>query len=120
MQDVQNEQTLVARVLHSLHAPDPDMQLQLLQVAQQQLFLGGMRRLRHTLPALGFATLRLVRRVTGGEAAKTGAFSWWAGSGSRKQGSQHAALAANSADSGLCRTALGADCCRVVRAGRSR
>ncbi|KAF5843796.1 vacuolar protein sorting-associated protein 35-domain-containing protein [Dunaliella salina] len=70
-EDVQNEQTLVARALHSLHAPDPDVQLQLLQVAQQQLFLGGMRRLRHTLPALGFATLRLVRRVTGGEAAKS-------------------------------------------------
>jgi len=62
----------VARLLHSLQAPDPAVQFDLLQIAQQQLYLGGMRRLRHTLPALGFAILHLVRRIAAGEEAKGG------------------------------------------------
>lgn len=66
---MQIEQTLVAKLLHSLQAPDPATQFELLQIAQQQLYLGGLRRLRHTLPALGFAVLQLVRRIAGGEAS---------------------------------------------------
>mmetsp|Transcript_10243 Transcript_10243/g.17835 ORF Transcript_10243/g.17835 Transcript_10243/m.17835 type:complete len:833 (-) Transcript_10243:476-2974(-) len=62
-EDVAGEQVLVARLLHTLAADQADVQFQLLVTAQAQLVLGGPRRLRHTLPALGFCGLRLVRRL---------------------------------------------------------
>ncbi|KAJ9533549.1 hypothetical protein QJQ45_026606, partial [Haematococcus lacustris] len=60
---VQSEQLLVARLLHSLHSDDPATHFQLLVTAKEQLVRGGPRRLRHTLPALGFAALAIVRRL---------------------------------------------------------
>ncbi|KAL6753231.1 vacuolar protein sorting-associated protein 35 [Haematococcus lacustris] len=62
-EDVQSEQLLVARLLHSLHSEDPATHFQLLVTAKEQLVRGGPRRLRHTLPALGFAALAIVRRL---------------------------------------------------------
>ncbi len=75
-QDVQSEQVLVARLLHTLYSEDLAVQFQLLQTAQEQLLKGGPRRLRHTLPALGFAGLALVRRqAKAGEAPPAGGAS---------------------------------------------
>lgn len=62
---MESEQSLVARLLHSLWAQDRDMHFAILEAARTHLLKGGPRRLRHTLPALGFATLQLVRRVAG-------------------------------------------------------
>ncbi len=67
------EQVLVARLIHSFHSDNPAEQLQLLLTAQEELNKGGPRRMRHTLPALGFAGLALVRRLTRGGQTGPGA-----------------------------------------------
>ncbi|KAG1664616.1 hypothetical protein FOA52_004491 [Chlamydomonas sp. UWO 241] len=61
--DMEREQVLVARLLHSLHSPDPAAHFALLETARSELMAGGPRRVRHTLPALAFAGLALVRRL---------------------------------------------------------
>uniref|UniRef100_A0A7R9YYL8 Vacuolar protein sorting-associated protein 35 n=1 Tax=Chlamydomonas euryale TaxID=1486919 RepID=A0A7R9YYL8_9CHLO len=68
-EDMEREQVLVARLLHSLYADDASHHFRLLAAAKQQVQAGGPRRLRHTLPALGFAGLAIVRRLAAGEAA---------------------------------------------------
>ncbi len=50
---------LVARLLHSLQTDKPSVQFQVLCTAKQHLVRGGPRRLRHTLPALGFCALKV-------------------------------------------------------------
>ena len=62
-EDVEEEQVLVARLLHSLHNDDPATHFAILATARAELMPGGPRRTRHTLPALGFCTLQVVRRL---------------------------------------------------------
>ena len=56
-------QVLVAKLLHSLHHDDPATHHALLAAAKEELLAGGPRRTRHTLPALGFCALQIVRRA---------------------------------------------------------
>mmetsp|Transcript_27157 Transcript_27157/g.69109 ORF Transcript_27157/g.69109 Transcript_27157/m.69109 type:complete len:847 (-) Transcript_27157:307-2847(-) len=72
-EDVASEQVLVARLLHALHSDDVATHFALLDTARAQLLLGGPRRLRHTLPALGWAGLALVKRLgAGGQGSSSG------------------------------------------------
>ena len=69
-EDIEEEQVLVARLIHSLYNDDPAVHHAILLTAKEELMPGGPRRTRYTLPALGFCTLQVVRRV-----AKTSASS---------------------------------------------
>ncbi|KAG2501801.1 hypothetical protein HYH03_000301 [Edaphochlamys debaryana] len=62
-EDLEEEQLLVARLLHHLRSADPDTHFAILATAQRQLNEGGPRRLRTTLPALVFCGLALHRRL---------------------------------------------------------
>lgn len=68
-QDFDEEQDLVARLMLQLRADGPDTQFAVLRTAQKRLAEGGHARLAHTLPALGFAALRLVREIAAARAA---------------------------------------------------
>ncbi|GFR39847.1 hypothetical protein Agub_g344, partial [Astrephomene gubernaculifera] len=65
-EDLDEEQVLVARLLHCLASPHPDTHFAILTTAHQQLLAGGPRRLRTTVPALVFCGLGLHRRLVGG------------------------------------------------------
>lgn len=62
-EDLEEEQVLVARLLHHLTADDPDTHYAILRAVHAQLLLGGPKRLKTTLPALIFCGLGLHRRV---------------------------------------------------------
>ncbi|GLI69968.1 hypothetical protein VaNZ11_014715 [Volvox africanus] len=62
-EDLEEEQVLVARLLHHLRSPDPGTHFAILKISQQQLLVGGPRRLRTTLPALVFCGLELHRKL---------------------------------------------------------
>eukprot|EP00198_Chlamydomonas_reinhardtii_P000706 XP_001690041.1 subunit of retromer complex [Chlamydomonas reinhardtii] len=62
-EDLDEEQVLVARLLHHLRSDDPDTHFTILSVAHDQLLAGGPRRLRTTLPSLVFCGLALHRRL---------------------------------------------------------
>ena len=62
-QDFEEEQGLVARLIHRLRSDDPGQHYALLQAARKRLSAGGARRLRHTLPPIAFAALDIVRRL---------------------------------------------------------
>ena len=62
-EDFEEEQALMARVVLKLRADDFETQLTLLQTAKQQFQNGGARRLKHALPPLAFAALRLGRKA---------------------------------------------------------
>ena len=63
LQDFEEEQGLVARLIHRLRASDPGRHYALLQAARKGVSAGGPRRLRHTLPPIAFAALDIVRRL---------------------------------------------------------
>lgn len=63
VQDFEDEQGLVARLIHRLRAADPAQHYALLQKARARFSVGGARRLRHTLPPIAFAALGIVRRL---------------------------------------------------------
>jgi len=63
VQDFEDEQGLVARLIHRLRAADPAQHYALLQTARNRFSVGGARRLRHTLPPIAFAALGIVRRL---------------------------------------------------------
>lgn len=62
-QDLDEEQVLVARLLHHLRSDDPDTHFAILGAVRQQLLEGGPLRMRTTLPALVFCGLALHRRI---------------------------------------------------------
>lgn len=57
------EQTLVAKLVHVLEHEDTDVTYQMLNVARKYLQPGGPERASVTLPALVFASLKLLRRI---------------------------------------------------------
>lgn len=69
MQDFQEEQNLVARLVHQLRDPDTDVRYSTLVAARERFAKGGPRRQRHTLPPVAFAALQLVGDI----AARKGA-----------------------------------------------
>jgi vacuolar protein sorting-associated protein 35 len=63
LQDIEEEQVMVARMLHQLTAPTPGLQFAILRAARAHLELGGPARLKHTYPALAFCGLKALRRL---------------------------------------------------------
>lgn len=59
MEDFNEEQTLVAKLIHLLRSAEPDVQFQILIAARQAFAQGGDRRLPFTLPPLITGALRL-------------------------------------------------------------
>lgn len=60
-QDFEDEQNLMGRLMHQLRCPEPDSQFALLKAAREKITLGGASRLKHTIPPIAFAALRVVR-----------------------------------------------------------
>lgn len=59
LQDFAEEQNLVARMMHQLQSDDADEQFHILKTARQHFIQGGPRRVKHTLPPLAFAALKV-------------------------------------------------------------
>uniref|UniRef100_A0A383WCT9 Vacuolar protein sorting-associated protein 35 n=1 Tax=Tetradesmus obliquus TaxID=3088 RepID=A0A383WCT9_TETOB len=62
-EDIEEEQVMVARMLHQLTAPTPGLQFAILRAARAHLELGSPARLKHTYPALAFCGLKALRRL---------------------------------------------------------
>ena len=62
LQDFQEEQDLVARLVHRLRSPDPAQRFAMLRTAWERLSVGGPHRLRHTIPPIAFAALHIARQ----------------------------------------------------------
>eukprot|EP00879_Flechtneria_rotunda_P029400 GHRR01031802.1.p1 GENE.GHRR01031802.1~~GHRR01031802.1.p1 ORF type:complete len:393 (+),score=183.36 GHRR01031802.1:632-1810(+) len=60
-QDLEEEQVMVARMLHQLTSPNPSLQFAILRAVKAHLELGGPSRLRYTFPALVFCGLKALR-----------------------------------------------------------
>jgi vacuolar protein sorting-associated protein 35 len=71
LQDIEEEQVMVARMLHQLTAPTPGLQFAILRAARAHLELGGPARLKHTYPALAFCGLKALRRLTAAQQASS-------------------------------------------------
>lgn len=70
LQDMEEEQVMVARMLHQLTCDDLRSQFEILRAARAHLELGGPARMRHTLPALAFCALKALRRLLPGQQQK--------------------------------------------------
>ncbi|PNW88440.1 hypothetical protein CHLRE_01g029650v5 [Chlamydomonas reinhardtii] len=90
-EDLDEEQVLVARLLHHLRSDDPDTHFTILSVAHDQLLAGGPRRLRTTLPSLVFCGLALHRRLV---TARAGAAGGGSAAGKKAESKKEAAAAA--------------------------
>lgn len=66
MQFFEEEQNLLARLVHQLVSQDTDEHFELLRAARERFNAGGPKRLRYTLGPLAFAALRLVRTIKEG------------------------------------------------------
>ena len=62
-QAFEEEQGLVARLIHRLKSSNPGQHFALLQAARNRFSAGGPRRLKHTLPPIAFSALNVVRRL---------------------------------------------------------
>jgi vacuolar protein sorting-associated protein 35 len=62
-EDFEEEQNLVARLVHHLACPNSEGQYRVLLAARRHFGQGGPKRLRHTLPPLIFSGLQLVRQL---------------------------------------------------------
>ena len=62
VQDFQEEQDLVARLMHRLRSSDPAQHFAMLYTAWERLSVGGVNRLRHTIPPIAFAALHIARQ----------------------------------------------------------
>jgi len=63
-EDLEEEQTLVARLLHNLVSPNPSEQFSILKDLSKHLEEGGFSRMKFTLPSMIFNGLKLVRAIT--------------------------------------------------------
>jgi vacuolar protein sorting-associated protein 35 len=64
-EDFEEEQNLVARLVHHLCSNESEEQYRILLASRRHFGQGGPKRLRHTLPPLVFAGLHLVRQLAG-------------------------------------------------------
>lgn len=62
VQDFEEEQDLVARIIHRMRSSDTAQHFAMLCTAWERLSVGGPRRLRHTIPPIAFAALHIARR----------------------------------------------------------
>jgi vacuolar protein sorting-associated protein 35 len=62
-EDFEEEQNLVARLVHHLACANSEGQYRVLLAARRHFGQGGPKRLRHTLPPLIFSGLQLVRQL---------------------------------------------------------
>jgi vacuolar protein sorting-associated protein 35 len=62
-EDFEEEQNLVARLLHMLVNDDPEQMFLILTTARKHFVQGGPRRLQYTLPPLIFTVLKLVHSL---------------------------------------------------------
>jgi vacuolar protein sorting-associated protein 35 len=63
LKDFDEEQNMVAKLVHQLYSSGLDEQFAIYITARKRFASGGPRRLKHTLPPLGFQALLLVRRM---------------------------------------------------------
>lgn len=71
-EDFEDEQNLVAKLVHLIHSPSLDRQYKLLSHVRKWFGAGGKHRLHHTLPPTIFATHRLLMALSGDEEALSG------------------------------------------------
>ena len=64
LQDSEEEQNLVARLIHQLRSEDLHEHFQILSAAKDRLQRGGAARLKHTLPSLANDALMLAKRIS--------------------------------------------------------
>ena len=62
-QDFEEQQGLVARLIHQLRSDDTDETFSVLRAAADKLQQSGPRRLSHTLPPLAFCAIQLVPHI---------------------------------------------------------
>ena len=62
VQDFEEEQDLVARIIHRMHSLDTAQHFAMLRTAWERLSVGGPRRLRHTIPPIAFAALHIAKQ----------------------------------------------------------
>ncbi|KAI1700562.1 vacuolar protein sorting-associated protein 35 domain-containing protein [Ditylenchus destructor] len=62
LEDFEEEQNLVAKLVHLIYNEDLETHFKLLNKIRKSFGLGGMARLRHTLPATIFSTYKLLLR----------------------------------------------------------
>ena len=76
LQDFEEQQALVARLIHQLRSDDTDETFSVLRAAADKLQQSGSRRLRHTLPPIAFCAIQLVPHIKAreddGEKVETG------------------------------------------------
>lgn len=63
LEDIEEEQTLIARLLHNLKSPNPNEQFTILKDLTQNIEEGGFHRMKYTLPSMIFNGLKLVREL---------------------------------------------------------
>ncbi|XP_055379724.1 vacuolar protein sorting-associated protein 35 isoform X2 [Condylostylus longicornis] len=61
-EDFADEQGIVARFVHLLISPEPDMQYKILQIARKHFGNGGSLRIKHVLPPLVFSAYQLAKK----------------------------------------------------------
>ena len=62
VQDFEEEQDLVARIIHRMRSSDAAQHFAMLRTAWERLSVGGPRRLRHTIPPIAFAALHIAKQ----------------------------------------------------------
>ena len=62
--DIEEEQNLIARLVHQMKAPEDDVEtsFKILQLAKERFAQGGPLKLKHTLPTVVFDVLQLIKR----------------------------------------------------------
>jgi len=60
---VREDQELVSKLLHLLGNNDTDISFEILSIAKKHLALGGKHRMSYTVPALVYASFRLLSRI---------------------------------------------------------
>ncbi|XP_023639307.1 vacuolar protein sorting-associated protein 35C [Capsella rubella] len=66
-EDFQEEQNLVARLVHKLYNDDPEEMSKIIFTVRKHILTGGPKRLPLTIPPLVFSALKLIRRLRGGD-----------------------------------------------------
>ncbi|CAE6075856.1 unnamed protein product [Arabidopsis arenosa] len=66
-EDFQEEQNLVARLVHKLYNDDPEEMSKIIFTVRKHILAGGPKRLPLTIPPLVFSALKLIRRLRGGD-----------------------------------------------------
>ncbi|CAL9246796.1 unnamed protein product [Arabidopsis halleri] len=66
-EDFQEEQNLVARLVHKLYNDDPEEMYKIIFTVRKHILAGGPKRMPLTIPPLVFSALKLIRRLRGGD-----------------------------------------------------